>query len=163
MIKAFMQVKSCFKKLLINGKNMVILGNLACFWYRPFDDETRNGLIGKYAHGLSVHVIGGISRRGATRIAVFKQKCNSLNFQELLRFFLIPFINRYYPDYHRVYMDNAPCHTSQSSRTFIRNNGINKVLSPAQSPDFNPIELVWHDMKVYIEEKVKPQTDNKIN
>jgi hypothetical protein len=27
--------------------------------------------------------------------------------------------------------------------------------SHAQSPDLNPIELVWHDMKVYIAEQVK--------
>jgi hypothetical protein len=55
-------------------------------------------------------------------------------------------------------MDNAPSHTSDSSKTFILANRINQMRSPPQSPDFNPIELVWHDMKVYLSERVKPKT-----
>jgi hypothetical protein len=61
---------------------------------------------------------------------------------ELFKVHLIPFINRKYPEYHQVYMDNAPSHTSDSSKTFILANRINQMRSPPQSPDFNPIELV---------------------
>jgi hypothetical protein len=60
-------------------------------------------------------------------------------------------------------MDNAPCHSSRSSQNFISRNRINKILTPAQSPDFNPIELVWHDMKVYLAEVVKPKTLQELN
>ncbi len=62
-----------FYTIFIDESTVKATKNAARIWYRPFDDETRNGLIGRYAHGLSVHVIGGISRRGATRIAIFKK------------------------------------------------------------------------------------------
>ena len=53
-------------------------------------------------------------------------------------------------------MDNARPHVANFSRNFLNNNNINHFKTPAQSPDLNPIEMVWHDMKVYIGEEVKP-------
>ena len=42
-------------------------------WYKPgLEGETRIGLVEKYTHPYSVHVIGGISRLGATELIVFK-------------------------------------------------------------------------------------------
>jgi hypothetical protein len=55
-------------------------------------------------------------------------------------------------------MDNAPAHTAVSTREHFEDININHFKSPAQSPDLNPIELVWHDMKVYISGTVKPNT-----
>ena len=43
-------------------------------------------------------------------------------------------------------MDNALSHTSASTSNNLRNNRINHWKNPAQSPDMNPIELVWNDM-----------------
>ena len=33
---------------------------------------------------------------------------------------------------------------------------MNLAIHPAQSPDFNQIELVWNDLKYYIRTKIKP-------
>jgi hypothetical protein len=40
-------------------------------WYRKFPGETRLGFKGQYKHTQSVHIIGGISRRGATKLMIF--------------------------------------------------------------------------------------------
>lgn len=37
--------------------------------------------------------------------------------------------------------------TTDRIKFFFRANRINHIRSPAQSPDLNPIELVWHDLK----------------
>ena len=37
-------------------------------------------------------------------------------------------------------------------------NNINHYKTPAQSPDLMPIELVWHDLKKYLSETIKPET-----
>ena len=56
-------------------------------------------------------------------------------------------------------MDNVPSHISGYTREFFQNHNINHFKTLAQSPDLNPIEMVWHDMKVYISEFVKPNNE----
>jgi hypothetical protein len=36
-------------------------------------------------------------------------------------------------------------------------NGINWWRTPAESPDLNPIECVWHELKNFIATEVKPR------
>ena len=50
----------------------------------------------------------------------------------------------------RVYLfqqDNAPCHSSASTRAFIRDQGITLLDWPSNSPDLSPIEIVWSIVK----------------
>ena len=53
-------------------------------------------------------------------------------------------------------MDNSPIHRIFKSTNFFLDTGINHFKTPAQSPDFNSIELVWNDLKAYVVEIVKP-------
>ena len=69
---------------------------------------------------------------------------------------MLPFIREKFADSHFVHMDNAPSHTSMSTSNYFQNMGISHFRTPAQSPDFNPIELVWNDMGFYLCDYVKP-------
>lgn len=113
-------------------------------------------LVGRYAHEASVHIIGGISRRGRTQLLIFHGNLNSNGLQYLSNQFLLPFIQRTYPTHHCLYIDGAGHHTSNSTKTYFHNNNVNLAVHPAQSPDFNPIELVWNDLKFYLRTKIKP-------
>ena len=59
-------------------------------------------------------------------------------------------------------MDNARCHVSKSSKRFFRRNFINHFKTPAQSPDFIPIELVWHDLKDYLSKVIMPNNEEEL-
>ena len=131
--------------------------NARCQWYRSgLAGETKSGLKSKYKHNASIHVIGGISRLGRTKLMIYSGKTNTPGFQELAAEFIIPFVNEAYPDYHRLHFDNASFHTK--SLSWFNQNGLNHFKTPAQSPDLNPIELVWNDLKYYIATHIKPNT-----
>ena len=52
-------------------------------------------------------------------------------------------------------MYNATPHRIAYTREYLNNNNINHVESPSESPDINPIELVWNDLKNDLNENVK--------
>ena len=78
--------------------------------------------------------------------------------------FFVPFIhnNERLRVHHSLHMDNAPPHISTNTRDYLNNNNINHVISPPQSPDINPIELVWNDLKNYLNENVKPNNHREL-
>ena len=113
----------------------------------------------KPKHPYSVMVWGGISKRGATGIVIFDGIMKSDFYQEsILRDTLIPFINANYQDSHRFMQDNDPKHTSRSTKEFMTTNNINWWPTSPESPDLNPIEKLWNELKNYAgEAKTKDQ------
>lgn len=104
----------------------------------------------KAKHPFSFLVWGGISKRGATPLLIFNGIMDSIFYQEyILRQQFLPYVKTIYPESHRLYQDNDPKHTSKSTQAFMTANGINWWRSPAESPDINPIENLWNEMKVF--------------
>ena len=51
-------------------------------------------------------------------------------------------------------MDNTAFHRSQKTRDFIQSVGCKVIFLPPYSPDFNPIEKFWANMKRWIKAKI---------
>ena len=58
--------------------------------------------------------------------------------------------------------DNDPKHTSRYIQVFFEEEGVNWWKTPAESPDCNPIENLWHELKEYIRREVKPSTKGEL-
>ena len=58
--------------------------------------------------------------------------------------------------------DNDPKHTSLYAKEWIDNNEVNWCKMPAESPDLNPIENLWHELKEFIQREVKPKTKEEL-
>jgi len=67
---------------------------------------------------------------------------------------LIPFIrNKLSDDWFM--QDNNPKHMSRQAEAF-ETESINWWRTPPESPDIHTIEELWHELKFYLESKVKP-------
>ena len=78
---------------------------------------------------------------------------------EILQKTLIPFIEKTFlsPATHRFMQDNDPKHTYRAAQDFFTRSGIIWWRTPAESPDMNPIENLWHELKEFIRREVKPK------
>lgn len=117
----------------------------------------------KPKHPLKVHVWAAISRRGPSKITIFDGIMEKEFFtKSILRDNLLPFIKERFPDSHRFQQDNDPKHRSNMAKQFMEENGINWwTVWPSESPDINPIEMVWNQMKRNIA-RSEPKTKNEL-
>jgi transposase len=74
---------------------------------------------------------------------LFEGTCNSLVFNMWLEKELCPLLNKQ----HVVIMDNVPFHKSQRTRELIEGQGATLLFLPPYSPDLNPIEHDFANIK----------------
>ena len=58
--------------------------------------------------------------------------------------------------------DNDPKHTSKLGQKTIEDNNITWWKTPPESPDLNPIENMWHELKHHIRSRVKPRRKDEL-
>ena len=150
-----------FDNVIFTDECSVMLENHSKISFHRKWEQPR--LKGRPKHPIKVHVWAGISKRGPTRLIVFEGIMDAQFYiSEILTNGLLPFIESAFPDGHRFQQDNDPKHTSRLAKTFMEENNINWWKTPPESPDLNPIELLWHELKHFLRSIVKPRTKEEL-
>ena len=101
----------------------------------------------KPKHPLKVHVWGGISKHGPTELVIFEGTMDAVLYCQIMETSLLPFIRNTLPS-HRFQQDNDPKHTSRYANNFFNDDNVFWWETPPESPDLNPIELLWHELGI---------------
>ena len=71
-----------------------------------------------------------------------------------------------FPDLHicigHLFSITAVLSPGKLAKQFLTDNNINYWPTPAESPDLNPIEMLWHELKCFLRRVVKPSNKEEL-
>jgi len=75
-------------------------------------------------HPVKIHIWGGISAKGATKLILFNGIMNAERLKKILEAGLLPFIEQKFPDDHRLYQGDDPKHASKLIEKFFEERNV---------------------------------------
>ena len=102
-------------------------------------------------HPASIMIWGSVCARGFGKIFFLpvNSRMNSLIFKDVIKNYLLPTMSKY--SCSVFLQDNASPHTSKITSSYLKQNSIQTIYLPANSPDLNPIENLFNFLKYKLE------------
>lgn len=112
---------------------------------KPFDPKFTKKTV-KHGGG-NIKVWGCFSGFGIGPVRKIKDMLDQHQYKKILEETMIPYSDEHLPVTWIFQQDNDPKHTANSVKAFIREQSLSVLDWPANSPDINPIENLWHIVK----------------
>lgn len=111
--------------------------------------------------GASIMIWGCFSYYGVGPVYRIPGIMDQFGYIRILEDVMLPYAEEEMPLKWVFQQDNDPKHTSKRAKAWFQNQGISIMEWPAQSPDLNPIENLWSDIKYAVSE-AKPRNADEL-